>query len=355
AVALSLLAGGVGGVVGGALSDDKSASSSSASDSSSDSGAPARAPSGSIESVAQKVLPSVVMIKVQGNEREGEGSGEIIDAKNGYILTNNHVASGAGRGAKMSVVFSDGTTAPATLVGGDSVYDIAVIKVTGKNDLKQASFGSSKNLQVGQQVVAIGSPLGLAGTVTTGIVSSLNRPVATNPTAGDRAGSVIDAIQTDAAINPGNSGGALADMNGNIVGINTAIASLGGGPDQQSGSIGLGFAIPIDQAKRIAEQLIKFGKAVHPVIGIEVRSDQDIDDGALVVRLTQDGPAAKVGIPVDSVVTKLNSRIIDSSNALIAAVRSYMPGEKVTLTYREPNNGPTKTVEVTLASSDGGR
>jgi putative serine protease PepD len=322
------------------------------------------APAGSTQAVAQKVLPSVVMIKVASSKAEGEGSGVVLSS-DGLILTNNHVAAGGGPSAKMEVVFSDGSSAPATLVGADPVSDLAVIKASGKSGLTPIELGTSANLQVGQPVVAIGSPLGLAGTVTTGIVSSLNRPVVTSGDGSDPAAAVspvIDAIQTDAAINPGNSGGALVDGSGKLIGINTAIATLGptetaGG---QTGSIGLGFAIPVDQARRVADELIKTGKATYAQVGITVSRQQDPAQqvsGAQVRDVTPDGPAARAGIPPGAVVTKLDDRPIDSGNALVAAVRSHQPGDKVKVTYTDAQGNNPKTVEVTLsgAPADGGR
>nr|WP_194817660.1 trypsin-like peptidase domain-containing protein [Nocardia sp. XZ_19_385] len=354
ALALALVSGGIGGVVGAAVThrDGSGTSVSNALD------APrpkvkdvANAPAGSIQAVAQKVVPSVVMIKVASNRAEGEGSGVVLSS-DGLILTNNHVAAGAGANSKMEVVFSDGSTAPATMVGNDPVSDLAVIKAE-KTGLTPIEFGTSADLQVGESAIAIGSPLGLAGTVTTGIVSALNRPVSTS---GEGASSpntpnpVIDAIQTDAAINPGNSGGALVDSNGKLIGINTAIASLGANEmaGQQTGSIGLGFAIPVDQARRVADQLIKTGHATYAQIGIKLRPE---DDSALVLEATPDGPAAKAGIPAGSVITKIDDRPISSGNALIAAVRSYQPGDKVKVTYTDEQGNNPKTVEVTLSGA----
>jgi putative serine protease PepD len=210
---------------------------------------------------------------------------------------------------------------------------------------------------VGQQVIAVGSPLGLAGTVTTGIVSSLNRPVSTSGESANQA-TVIDAIQTDAAINPGNSGGALVDGDGKLIGINTAIATLGGaagGAQSQSGSIGLGFAIPVDQARRIADELTKTGKASHALIGVQVPS-QDKVNGAAVVDVTAGGPADRAGIRTGTVITKVDDRVIDAGDALIAAVRSYAPGDKVQITYTDQNGANPQTTSVTLAAApDGGR
>ncbi|MGW4842735.1 trypsin-like peptidase domain-containing protein [Nocardia brasiliensis] len=364
AVALALVSGGVGGAVGALVSH--SDTGSSVVTNALDQPKPnvnnvSNAPAGSTQAVAQKVLPSVVMIKVASSRAEGEGSGVVLSS-DGLILTNNHVAAGGGPNAKMEVMFSDGSSAPATIVGADPVSDLAVIKVNGKSGLTPIELGTSSNLQVGQPVVAIGSPLGLAGTVTTGIVSALNRPVSTsgegaqNPAA---ANPVIDAIQTDAAINPGNSGGALVDGSGKLIGINTAIASLGGGEvgvGQQSGSIGLGFAIPVDQARRVADELIKTGHATYAQIGVKIQK-QDTANGARVLEATPDGPAAKAGIPAGVVVTKLNDRTIDSGDALVAAVRSHQPGDKVKVTYTDEQGNNPKTVEVTLtgAPADGGR
>ncbi|WP_019932792.1 S1C family serine protease [Nocardia sp. BMG111209] len=361
AVALALVAGGVGGAVG-TLATRSTNSSGGVVTNALDvpppkGGGVTNAPSGSIPAVAQKVLPSVVMIRVASSKAEGEGSGVVLST-DGMILTNNHVASGAGANAKMDVQFSDGTSSPATVVGVDPVSDLAVIKVANKAGLTPIDLGSSKDLQVGQSVVAIGSPLGLAGTVTTGIVSALNRPVSTSGESGGQ-GTVISAVQTDAPINPGNSGGALVDLNGKLIGINTAIATLGaGGLDStgaQSGSIGLGFAIPVDQARRVADQLTRTGHATYAQIGMSVRAIDDAN-GARILDITPDGPAAKAGIPGGVIVTKVEDQIIDSGNALIAAVRSHQPGDKVKVTYTDGNGQNPKTVDVVLgaAPADGG-
>ncbi|MGW5451775.1 S1C family serine protease [Nocardia sp. NPDC003979] len=355
ATALALVSGGVGGVVGVLAADSDPAPVTNALE------APrpevnnaANAPAGSTQAVAQRVLPSVVMIKVAGTRASGEGSGVVLSS-DGLILTNNHVAAGAGSGAKMEVVFSDGSTAPATMIGADPVSDLAVIKAD-KTGLTPIELGTSDGLAVGQPVIAIGSPLGLAGTVTTGIVSALNRPVSTSGEGTpSQVNPVIDAIQTDAAINPGNSGGALVDGQGKLIGINTAIASLGGEmTGAQSGSIGLGFAIPVDQARRVADELIKTGKATYAQIGIKLRP---LDTAARVLEATPDGPAAKAGIPAGSIITRLDDRPIDSGDALIAAVRSRQPGDTVKITYTDEQGGNTKTVDVTLtaAAAESGR
>ncbi|ORV10998.1 peptidase S1 [Mycobacterium celatum] len=319
----------------------------------------ANVPGGSVEQVAAKVVPSVVMLETDLGRQSEEGSGIILSPE-GLILTNNHVvaaAAKAGRdnappdaGPKTTVTFSDGRTAPFSVVGADPTTDIAVVRVQGVSGLSPITLGSSANLVVGQPVIAVGSPLGLEGTVTTGIVSALNRPVSTTGDTGNQ-NTVLDAIQTDAAINPGNSGGALTNMNGELIGVNSAIATLGGdSTDSQSGSIGLGFAIPIDQAKRIADELISTGTASHASLGVQVTSDKSAH-GAKVVQVVPGGAAAAAGLPSGVVVTKVNDRTINSADGLVAAVRSKAPGDKITLTYLDPS-GDTRTVQVTLGKAD---
>ncbi|QCQ90070.1 S1C family serine protease [Rhodococcus sp. SGAir0479] len=351
AIALALVSGGIGGVVGSlATSDNGSAPVTNALDAPKPSTSNAsNAPQGSVEAVAAKVVPSVVQIQVAGSRGEGEGSGVILSS-DGLIMTNNHVVSGGGSDGKLMVAFSDGSTAPATLVGTDPTSDIAVIKVQGKSDLTPIELGSSDGVQVGEQVVAVGSPLGLAGTVTSGIISALDRPVSTSGEQGNQ-NTVIDAIQTDAAINPGNSGGALVNMDGQLIGINTAIATAGG----QGGSIGLGFAIPVDQARRIADELSKTGKATQAIIGVQVSAKDTTTGGAAVVDVTPGSPAEKAGIPKGATVTKVDDRVITSGDSLIAAIRSHAPGDTVQVTYTDQSGSP-RTVDVQLAGqSQGGR
>ena len=305
-------------------------------------------PAGSVEQVAAKVVPSVVKLETDMGRASEEGSG-IILSSDGLILTNNHVVE-AGKGAgDTTITFADGRTTKFTVVGTDPSSDIAVVKADNVSGLTPITIGSSANLKVGQDVVAIGSPLGLEGTVTTGIISALNRPVAAG---GDirNQNTVLDAIQTDAAINPGNSGGALVNMNGELVGVNSAIATLGGdSAAAQSGSIGLGFAIPIDQAKRIADELIQNGNASHASLGVQVGNDA-ATHGAKIVEVTGGGAAAAAGLPSGVVVTKVDDRVIGSADALVAAVRSKAPGDKVTLTYLDPSGKP-QTVQVTLGKA----
>ncbi|GGF34208.1 trypsin-like peptidase domain-containing protein [Williamsia phyllosphaerae] len=350
-IAACALAGGIGGVVGASVDNDSNSSSLTGSTIAGDrdTAQPVAAPAGSTQAVAAKVLPSVVSIDVRVGNREGEGSGVVLSA-DGVILTNNHVVTAESGGTgQLTVNYSDGSTSGARVLGTDPISDIAVIKAD-KTGLTPITVGTSGNLAVGQNVIAVGSPLGLAGTVTTGIISSLNRPVSTAGEDNSTA-SVIDAIQTDAAINPGNSGGALVNANGALIGINTAIASLSsgsGGEGGQSGSIGLGFAIPIDQAMRVAKELQQTGKATQAGLGVSVRSAGTAAStpGAQISDVTAGGAAARAGIPAGALITKVNDRVISSGDALVAAIRSNAPGDTVSITYSA--NGSTRTVQVTL-------
>jgi putative serine protease PepD len=356
-VALALIVGFGGGLLGGKLNT----STSSASDSSLsqlNTGAPvsdnrAAAPAGSVQEVAAKVLPSTVSVLASSSQSSGEGSGVILTA-DGLILTNNHVVAGA---TDLEVRFNDGTTASATVVGTTATDDLAVIKADGVSGLTPAVLGSSADLAVGQPVVAIGSPLGLSATVTSGIVSALNRPVRTSGEAsatGQSQDTVINAVQTDAAINPGNSGGALVDMNGSVIGINSAIASLSQSTDgSQPGSIGVGFAIPVDQAKRIAQEIIDTGKATHAVLGASVgdASDQtsQIPTGAKIASVTPGSGAEAAGLQAGDVITGIGNQSVESADALIAAVRSSTPNASTQVTFTR--DGESKTVTVTLGSA----
>jgi putative serine protease PepD len=347
----ALLGGGVGGVVGAQFASDTTVSSSDFP--TTVVGAPSADPK-SYTAIAAKVLPTVVSIGVRGSGGSDTGSGFVIRS-NGYILTNNHVVSAASGGGSITVSFNDGTTATATVVGADAASDLAVIKVN-RTGLKAATLGSSASLRVGDPVIAIGSPLGLSGTVTTGIVSALNRPVNTtsaqqqNPFGGNSGAesTVINAIQTDAAINPGNSGGPLVDGAGQVVGVNSAIASLGGAT---SGNIGVGFSIPIDQAKDIASQLINTGKATHPVLGVSI-ADVTTSSGAgqvLVQSVASGGPAQKAGLTSGDIIVEIAGTKITDTDSLIATVRAHKPGEKVSVVYER--NGKRQTVDVQLADA----
>lgn len=310
------------------------------------------APAGSVQSVAAKVLPSVVSITVTTETGSSEGSGSII-SEDGYVMTNNHVVAEASSGrAKVSVAMNDGSTHDAEFVAGDPNTDVAVIKIKGASGLPVMNFGDSSKLQVGQQVVAIGSPLGLSATVTSGIVSALNRPVRAG---GSETGqsSLIDAVQTDAAINPGNSGGPLVDSDGNQIGVNSVIASLSQRQPQagapRAGSIGLGFAIPSNFARRVAAQLIETGKATQPMIGIQLVSNARVK-GAVIADVTEGDPGSKAGLKPGEIITKINGRVVDSADALIAAVRSSDFGSTVKLTVVNENGENPRTVDVTLTS-----
>nr|BFF01258.1 trypsin-like peptidase domain-containing protein [Streptoalloteichus tenebrarius] len=302
------------------------------------------APAGSVEQVAQKLLPSVVELQVQGRTAAGTGSGFVISG-DGYVLTNNHVVEAAANGGRIGVVFQDGRTASAKIVGRAPTYDLAVVKVEGVSGLRQVELGRSDDLQVGQEVVAIGAPFQLAGTVTSGIISAMNRPVSPGDGQSD-VNLVLNAIQTDAAINPGNSGGPLVDRQGRVIGINSAIYSPKGTPGGQAGSVGLGFAIPIDQAKRVAKELTDHGKATQPVLGVASRPART--GGAEISDLVPGGAADQAGLKAGEVITKIDERRISSSEELVAAVRSYAPGAKVKVTTR--GDGGDRTVEVTLGS-----
>jgi putative serine protease PepD len=326
-VGLCLLSGLVGGVAGQVFEDRVNLAGSTLPEPGP--GATAR-PAGSIANIAATVLPSVVTIKVDGGgEGAATGSGFILDAK-GHILTNNHVVEGSAAG-DIEVVLSNGDTEKATIVGRDLSYDLAVLKIA-RTGLTPLQLGPSSKVVVGDQVIAVGAPLGLDQTVTSGIVSALNRPV--TPGNGGET-SYINAIQTDAAINPGNSGGPLLDLNGKVIGVNSAIARVPGTGGTTGGSIGLGFAIPSDQARRTADQLIATGKATHPVIGVKL--DQTFSgEGAQVSSasgaITAGGPAAKAGVRPGDVITAFEGKRVLTPDQLIVSIRARAVGETVTLT-----------------------
>lgn len=303
-------------------------------------------PAGSVAAVAARVLPAVVSLEFRVGDQGGFGSGVVIDG-HGYLLTNNHVVAPAADTpqATLEAVFSDGTRLPARIVGRDPKTDLAVVKVEVANPTV-AQLGRSATLKPGDSVIAIGSPLGLAGTVTSGIVSAMDRPVRLE---GDGGGgnAVIDAIQTDAAINPGNSGGALVDTAGAVVGVNTAIRTLGAG--EGGGSIGLGFAIPIDTARKIAQELIRTGHYQHADLGVNASSVTDGRfDGARVQNVQQGSAAAQAGILENDVITKVGNRAIGSADALTVAIRERAIGERVPISLIR--DGRALMVTVTLKS-----
>jgi S1-C subfamily serine protease len=285
---------------------------------------------GSVADIAERVTPGGGGVEVRVGNGGATGSGVVIEGGKGYIVTNNHVVSGADgiEGAEIRAIFEDGSGSAARIVGRDPSSDLAVLKVE-KPGLLTATLGESEDLVVGDPVVAIGSPLGLAGTVTSGIVSALDRPVRLSGEGSD-TNAVISAVQTDAPINPGNSGGALVDAGGAVIGINTAIASLGSAG--QSGSIGLGFAIPIDTVRDIAEQLIQTGTAVHATLGVNTRTVTDgMRNGALVLNVEPDGAADEAGLEEEDTIIAVDDQPVGSSEELEVAVDSRDPGESVTL------------------------
>ncbi len=353
AVAIAVVSAGVGGGVAMLAYPDDHGAGVGASGAA-PSVTSASVPAGSVEQVADMVLPSVVMLEVTVGRQSEEGSGVILST-DGLILTNNHVVAASGEnpgeagGPKTKVTFANGKTTTFSVIGADPGSDIAVVRAQNVSGLAPIAVGSSADLRVGQDVIAIGSPLGLEGTVTTGIVSALNRPVAAGGDA-ENQNTVLDAIQTDAAINPGNSGGALVNMRGELVGINSAIATMGADAGEpQGGSIGLGFAIPVDQAKRIADELIQTGSASRASLGVQVGNEAGAD-GAKIFEVTAGGAAEAAGLPEGVLVTKLDDRVIGSADALVAAVWSKVPGETVTLTYLDAAGKP-QGVEVTLGKA----
>ena len=340
ALILALVAGGMGALIGGTVNIVNNSSHIVNSRSTIE-----RAPD-SVAGLAARVSPSVVSISVKTANGGDTGTGWFIDS-NGYIVTNNHVVAAAVTdNGTISVTLTNQKSYPAKIIGRDSAYDLAVLKiaVTGAPALQ---LGNSDKVQVGDPVIAIGSPLGLAGTVTSGIISAKNRPV----TAGSGTGesSFINALQTDAAINPGNSGGPLVDASGAVVGVNSAIASLGSSFTGESGSIGLGFAIPINQVKKTVDQLIKSGVATHPIMGLSLDSSY-LGNGAKVAdapdSILAGGPAAKAGIQPGDVITSFDGQAVGNSDELIVAVRSHNVGDTVSVKF--DRNGTSHEVKLKL-------
>jgi len=298
------------------------------------------------KSIAAAVTPSVVSIAVTTRTGGGTGSGSIYKTSSteSFIITNNHVIDDAVTSGTIEVELLNGDVLPATIVGRDIAYDLAVLRVKTGN-LPAIKVGDTTKVSVGDPVIAIGSPLGLASTVTSGIISALNRPVITGSTGSE---SYVNAIQTDAAINPGNSGGALLDSVGRLIGVNSAIATLSSGGT--SGSIGLGFSIPINEAKRVIDEIIATGKSTRPVLGVFF--DQTYTGiGAKISRLSAGEGAEKAGIPAGSIIKSIEGFKITDDVSAIVRIRSAVPGSTITVIVELPSNGGLKTFKVTLGSA----
>ncbi|MYQ38679.1 MULTISPECIES: trypsin-like peptidase domain-containing protein [unclassified Streptomyces] len=358
AALLALVAGGIGGGIGAYVERNGGLTTVELPQAGRDSGG--RAPD-SVAGIASSALPSVVTLHVNGTAESGTGTGFVLDDR-GHILTNNHVVAPAGSTGDITVTFSGGESAPAEIVGKDSGYDLAVVKVTGVSGLKPLPLGNSDNVQVGDPVVAIGAPFDLSNTVTSGIISAKQRPITAGGEKGDGTDvSYVDALQTDAPINPGNSGGPLVDTEARVIGINSAIraADSGSGLDGgQSGSIGLGFAIPINQGKRVAEELINTGKATHPVIGVTLDMEftgdgakvgGKVSDGGAAV--TGGGPADKAGIRAGDIITEVEGQRVHSGEELIVKIRAHRPGDRLRLVLTR--GGKDLSMTLTLGSASG--
>lgn len=350
-VAACLVASLLGGFAGGWLQDRSGTGISVGQSGASDGEAQSRPPE-SVAGIAEAVLPSVVLIETASAQAMGTGSGFVIRS-DGFILTNNHVVADAVDGGEIRVVFADGTQEAAEVVGRTASYDLAVLRVD-RTDLPSLDFGDSDAAVVGDPVVAVGAPLGLESTVTTGIVSAKNRPVAAGA---DSDSAFINAIQTDAAINPGNSGGPLVNGAGDVIGINSAIARAPGAGPAIAGSIGLGFAIPSNQAARTAEQLINEGRATYPVIGVLLDRTYS-EEGVKVVEepaddqepVTPGGPAEKAGIEPGDVIVGFEGRPVTEPDQLVVAIRAQSPGDTVTLTVRRGDE--ERDIDVVLDAAD---
>ena len=340
-LAIALVAGGVGGGIGYLLTR----SANQLHDPGvhiAQGGSPANRPAGSVADIAKRVGPAVVSIAVSSDTGEAVGSGVVIDS-HGYVLTNNHVVESAATSGTIVVTFSNEDTAKATIVGRDPVSDLAVLKVP-TTSLTVATLGESKKLAVGDPVIAIGSPLGLQGTVTSGIVSALNRPVHVFDDSGN-SDAYIGAVQTDAAINPGNSGGALVDAGGRVVGINSATARL----SESSQANGIGFAIPIDYARVVAEQLIATGHAVHGALGANGRSVvAGLQEGAYLEQVVPGGPADKAGLRNGDVIVVADGQPVLGFDLLTVIVQEHKPGDTISVTYFR--GAAKRTTSVTLGT-----
>ncbi|MFF4577358.1 trypsin-like peptidase domain-containing protein [Streptomyces sp. NPDC001389] len=356
ALVIALLAGGVGGWLG-ILAERRTGTRLELPQAAADH--KGRAPD-SVAGIAATALPGVVTLHVSGGEGGGTGTGFVLDEQ-GHILTNNHVVADA---KDITVTFSSGDSVTAELVGRDSGYDLAVVKVTGVRGLRPLALGNSENVRVGDPVVAIGAPFNLSNTVTAGIISATGRPITAGGDKGNGSDiSYVDALQTDAPINPGNSGGPLLDSRAHVIGINSAIRGADKGDDdadrtRQSGSIGLGFAIPVNQGKRVAEELIRTGHATHPVIGVTLDMQYQ-GDGARVDAKGEDGkpavvaggPGARAGIRPGDVITKVDGVRVHGGDELIIKIRAHRPGDRLSLTVLR--DGRDTTLDVVLGSASG--
>ncbi len=334
-IATAVLAGATGGAVGAWLA--RPAAVNAVTTTTAAGSTPVVARTG-LAAMAAALAPAVVEVSVVGRSGSGVGSGIVI-AADGSILTNQHVVDGA---EQIRVTFSDGTTSAATLVGEDATTDLAVVRAAASRDYAVAVFGDSDAVAVGDQVVAVGSPLGLSGSVTAGIVSALHRPVRAGGGVGSPA--VLDAIQTDAAINPGNSGGPLVDTSGRVIAVTSAIATTGSG----SGSIGLGFAIPANEARRVADELMRTGTARHARLGVTTSDDVD-STGALIRGVVAGGAAAAVGLLAGDVVVEVDGVRVAGSDGLVALVGAHAPGERVSVVVLRA--GARRTFAVTLGTA----
>ena len=366
----ALVLGGAAGVGGAAafqaFNDDSSTSNTSNTAGDYQATKTGTVADGTVEKVANSVLPSVVKVNVTGSSGSGSGSG-IVLSKDGKILTNNHVVSGVGSNGSITVNFNNGTTKKATVLGTDPTTDIAVIEVKGVSDLVPAAIGRSSALKVGQTVVAVGSPYGLNATVTSGIVSALNRPVSVSTAEEQQSdpfgglegqhqpqqqsqdlSTTYPAIQTDAAINPGNSGGALVDMSGRVIGINSSIRTASSSSSDSGGSIGLGFAIPIDEVLPIVNQIKDGDKPTHARLAVSVSDvkGNTLNQGAQLQSVESGGAGAKAGLEKGDVITKVDDQVIDGSEALVATIRGHRPGEKVQITYLRDGKSHTTTADL---------
>ncbi|MEU2722381.1 S1C family serine protease [Streptomyces smyrnaeus] len=362
---LALVAGGAGGLIGayiernGTVSDVELPQTAAG-----PAGEGGERPEGSTAGIARRTLPGVVTLHAAGGGAEATGTGFVLD-KRGHILTNNHVVESAEGSGAVRVTFNGGQTATGEVIGSDGGYDLAVVKVSHVSGLTPLPLGNSDAVRVGDPVIAFGAPFDLEGTVTTGIVSAKERPITAGGGEPGSELSYVDALQTDAPINPGNSGGPLVDGRGRVIGVNSAIKGGGGDPgmpdaEAGGGSVGLGFAIPVNQARRVAEELINEGRATHPVIGVYLDTEYEGEgariggaggNGAAVVR---GGPAHKAGLKEGDVITKVGDKLVTSGEELIVRIRSHRPGDALELTVRRGGaDGTQRTVSVTLGSATG--